>query len=178
MFFIPGIVISILTFPGVIIHELAHFLFCRIRKVPVFDVKFFQLKASVQGYVIHAHPEDFLSTFLISVGPLIINTLLCLIICIPAAIPFQAFGVQSIQVLFFLWLGISIGMHAFPSTQDANILWTEALKLVKKGNVLAILSMPLVVLIFIANIARFIWFDAIYGFAIGVLIPMAIVTML
>ena len=41
---IPGFVISIITFPGVIVHELAHQLFCRWCKVPVYEVKYFQCK--------------------------------------------------------------------------------------------------------------------------------------
>jgi hypothetical protein len=41
------------------------------------------------------------------------------------------------------WFGVSIGMHAF----------------------------PFVALVFVANVLRVIWFDAIYGFAIGVLVP-------
>lgn len=41
---IPGFLISIATFPGVIVHEAAHQLFCRLTKVAVLDVCYFRLK--------------------------------------------------------------------------------------------------------------------------------------
>lgn len=40
---IPGFVISVMTFPGVIIHELAHQLFCMICGLEVYEVKYFQM---------------------------------------------------------------------------------------------------------------------------------------
>lgn len=51
MFFIPGELISILTFPGIIVHEFAHMLFCRIRKVAVFDACYFRV-GNPAGFVI------------------------------------------------------------------------------------------------------------------------------
>jgi hypothetical protein len=70
-----------------------------------------------------------------------------------------------------LWLGISIGMHAFPSTVDAQAIWNAARAAVAERNLLAVLAFPFVVLVFIANVLRMVWFDAIYGFVIGVLVP-------
>jgi hypothetical protein len=175
MLFIPGILIAILTFPGVIIHELGHYIFCRIRNVQVYDAKFFQFDMNVSGYVIHEQPKDFLSVFLISTGPLVINTILCLIVTLPASIPYYLFGDRSIITFFYLWLGISIGMHAFPSNQDADILWIKAKDEVKKGSVLAVVSMPLCVLVFIANLLRVVWFDAVYAFSVAILLPQFIV---
>lgn len=42
MFFIPGQLIAALTFPGVIVHEMAHQLFCRLFRVAVLDVCYFR----------------------------------------------------------------------------------------------------------------------------------------
>ena len=177
MVIIPGFIISLLTFPGVIIHELSHFIFCRLRKIPVFEVKYLQLDMSVMGYVIHAEPEDFKSVFLISAGPLIFNTLLCLIICLPASIPYIIFNDRSIATYFFLWLGVSIGMHAFPSSQDAMNLWERAKNKNNSKNPFAILSIPFVLLIRLANILSFFWFDVFYGFFIGILVPQFLIKM-
>ena len=85
MFFIPGIVISILTFPGVIVHELAHQLFCRWCKVPVYEVKYFQFK-NPNGYVLHEATDDPMKNFLTAMVPVIRNTVLGMIIVIPASI--------------------------------------------------------------------------------------------
>lgn len=175
MFFIPGFIISIVTFPGVIIHELGHYIFCRIRKIPVYEVKFFQLDVKTAGYVIHQEPEDFTSVLLISIGPLLVNTILCLIAAAPVAVPFYLFDEQNFLIYFYLWLGVSIGMHAFPSNQDAENLWQRAKEEAKNKNILAIISMPLCVLIFIANLLKFFWFDAIYAFAVSILLPQFVV---
>jgi Putative zincin peptidase len=167
---IPGFLISLLTFPGVIVHESAHFLFCRLRNVAVFDVCFFRI-GNPAGYVVHEIPRDFTSAFLISTGPLLINSLLCFIICFPVFLPLRVFAIQDPVSYVLMWLGISIGMHAFPSTQDAQVLWTEARKASQHGNPLAIASLPLVGVIYLANWGSFFWLDYFYGLLIGCLLP-------
>jgi hypothetical protein len=174
---IPGFVISIASFPGVIVHEAAHMLFCKLRGVPIFDVCFFRL-GDPAGYVVHGEVDSFNSSFLISVGPFIINSLLCMVICFPAVIPMRIFGVNSPINYFLLWLGVSIGMHAFPSIGDAYVLRQQAKKAAASLNLLAIISFPLVVIIYIANILRFFWIDALYGFAIGILLPFMVLSRL
>lgn len=167
---IPGFIISILTFPGVIVHEFAHMLFCKLRGVAVLDFCFFRI-GNPTGYVVHEETKDFTTTFLVSVGPFIINSLLCMIICFPVLIPFRIFGVEEPFSYIPLWLGISIGMHAFPSTGDAYTLFQQAKKSASTLHPLAIISFPLVIIIYIANALRFFWFDYIYGVAIGLGLP-------
>ncbi|MBL7937920.1 MAG: DUF3267 domain-containing protein [Flavobacteriales bacterium] len=170
MFFIPGIFISLLTFPGVIVHEAAHMFFCRIRNVAVFNVVFFQVADPV-GYVIHEPTEDFRSTFLISMGPFFINTALCFLICFPAYLPIHYFHISHPLSYFLMWLGLSIGMHAIPSNQDASNLFDQARSRVKQLDLLAIVSFPIVGVIFLFNILRFFWADLLYGVAIGIGLP-------
>lgn len=170
MFFIPGQLIAILTFPGVIVHEAAHMFFCKLRKVAVFNVVFFQFEDTA-GYVIHEKTENFISTFLISMGPFFVNTLLCFLICFPAYLPIQHFDLGNPLSYFLMWLGLSIGMHAIPSDQDASNVYDQAKEKVKSMNPLAILSFPLVGLIFIFNFLRLFWIDLIYGVAIGIGLP-------
>jgi hypothetical protein len=167
---IPGFLISVATFPGVIVHESAHLLFCKLRRVAVFDVCYFRL-GNPAGYVIHEQPRDFTSSFLISVGPFVVNSALCVLFCFPAFLPVRVFNVSDPVAYFFLWLGLSIGMHAFPSTQDAKVLWQEAKRASAKLNPLALLSFPVIVLIFVAHIGSFVWLDLLYGVAIGLVLP-------
>ena len=171
IFFIPGKVIALLTFPGIIVHEAAHMFFCKIKKVPIIEVKFFQFSSNMVGYVLHEDPKNFNTSFLISIGPFLINTLLCIIICFPAALPISFFDDFNFITIFLTWLGVSIGMNAFPSNQDAKIIWEKALEEIKKANPLAIISFPLVILIFIANALRFFWADTLYGIFIGIILP-------
>lgn len=169
MFFIPGVVISIITFPGVIVHEAAHMLFCRLRRVAIFDVCFFRF-GNPAGYVIHEETDDFTSAFLISFGPFIINSLLCMLICLPALAAIRYFDADEPLSYVLLWLGISIGAHAFPSAHDARNVWTVAKVEAKKWNPLAIVSFPLVIAFVIGNVLSVVWFDFIYAGAIGLLL--------
>jgi hypothetical protein len=170
MFFIPGELISILTFPGIIVHEFAHMLFCRIRKVAVFDACYFRV-GNPAGFVVHENTNNFTSTFLISMGPFFVNTILCLLICLPAYMPIKFFDIEHPLSYFLIWLGVSIGMHAIPSNQDANNVYDQAKEKIKDKNILAIVSFPIIGLIYVFNVMRFLWADVIYGVAIGIGIP-------
>jgi hypothetical protein len=171
MIMIPGWLIAIATFPGVIVHEAAHMLFCRLRGVAVLDVCFLQF-GDPPGYVVHEIPKDFTSHFLISVGPFIVNTVLCLVLCFPALMRIQVFEMGDPLSYVLAWLGVSIGMHAFPSIQDASQLWGAATQSVRSLHPLAILSFPLVISIYVANLLRFFWADLIYGLAVGLGLPL------
>jgi Putative zincin peptidase len=170
MFFIPGELIAILTFPGIIVHEFAHMIFCKIRGVAVFDACYFRVD-NPAGFVIHDKTDNFTSTFLISMGPFFVNTILCLLICLPAYMPMEFFDLSHPLSYFLMWLGVSIGMHAIPSNQDAQNVYEEAKVKIKSRNLLAIISFPLVGIIYVFNILRVVWIDLIYGIAIGVGIP-------
>jgi len=173
MFFIPGIVITVLTFPGVIVHEAGHLFFCRLFGLQVYNVCFFQFK-NPAGYVVHENTDNFTAQFFVSMGPFFSNTLLCVVFCTAAFLPVWELKIFDPFAYFFYWLGISIGMHAFPSTTDLTHLWAVAPGLAKKGNLLAILSLPLAGILVILNYGRVIWADLGYGILIGVLGPIAI----
>lgn len=176
MIIVPGWLVASATFPGVVVHEAAHFLFCRLRRVAVFDVCFFRFGNPI-GYVIHEPPESFLSTFLICLGPFFVNTILCFLVCLPAVVPSSVFHKTDVVNFFLLWLGVSIGAHAFPSHHDANILWSSAWAQLKRGNFLAALSIPFVVLTHVARVLSIFWFDVIYGVAVGVGLPLLLIEM-
>jgi MFS-type transporter involved in bile tolerance (Atg22 family) len=106
MFFIPGPLIALATFPGVIVHELAHQLFCRWFRIPVLTVCY-----------------------------------------------------------FLIWLGVSIAMHAIPSTGDAKSMW-QSVKDVSP--VTRLLVMPIVGVIYLATIGRFFWLDLFYGIGVAI----------
>ena len=170
MLFIPGEIISAITFPGVIVHEFAHMAFCKIRKVAVLDACYFRF-GNPAGYVIHEHTDNFYSTFLISMGPFFVNTLLCLLICFPAYMPIKFFDISHPLSYFLVWLGVSIGMHAIPSNEDASNLFVQAKEKIKEFNFLALISFPLVGFIYLFNVLRVIWADLFYGVAIGIGLP-------
>jgi hypothetical protein len=169
---IPGFIISWLTFPGVIVHEAAHMLFCKLFGLSIIDVRFFRLAVTgPAGYVIHEPTERFWPTFFISCGPFIINSLLCFVICLSVFLPIRFFGLQRFEYLAMGWLGLSIGMHAFPSNQDASNLWALAKQKVKTGNYLVCLVFPIVILVHIGNLLSILWADFFYAIGVGLLLP-------
>jgi hypothetical protein len=173
MIFIPGWLISIATFPGVIVHESAHLLFCRLRKLAVFDVVFFRV-GNPAGYVIHETSDNFTSMWLVGMGPFFLNSALCVVFCSAAFIPVRELGVRDPLAYFFYWLGLSIGMQAFPSNQDMKGLWRLMPQAAKQLNPLAIISYPIVGIVYALNLLRVIWADLFYGIAIGIWGPLAL----
>jgi len=167
---IPGFVVALLTFPGVIVHEVAHMLFCKLRGLAVIDVCFVRL-GNPAGYVVHEPPKDFLSSFLVAVGPFIVNSVLCVAFCFPAFVPVKVFDQADPISYFLIWLGVSIGMHAFPSPHDANNLWQAAKGAARTMNPLALASFPLVVLIYVAHFLSIFWLDYLYGLFLGFALP-------
>ena len=159
MFFIPGELIAILTFPGIIIHEMGHKLFCTLAGIPVYKTCYFRI-GNPAGYVIHEPVQSYEKDFLICVAPIIVNTAIAIFIF---AI---ALNTHSLAVVISLyWLGISIGMNAFPSSGDADNIWQHS-KEDWRHNTVAILGFPIVILIKIANVLSIIWFDLLYAIAL------------
>jgi len=173
MFFIPGFVITLITFPGVIVHELAHQLFCRYFKVPVFKVVYFQT-GNPAGYVLHERVRNKAQGILISVGPFIINTVVGGLISLPAALPVFVLHTAGPLDYLLIYLGVSIAMHAFPSRGDANVIW-EAIKEDNTPLWVKIIGYPVVGLIYIGSIASFFWLDLLYGIGVAVGFPNLII---
>jgi len=173
---IPGIIITFLTFPGVIVHEFAHQLFCRWCKVPVFKVVYFQLE-NPAGYVLHETPTNKWHGVLIGMGPFFINSILGLIIAFPAILPVFEFDNAGLADYILIYLGVSIAMHAFPSTGDANSIWKQ----INDKNtpvIVKILGYPVVGLIYLGSLGSFFWLDLLYGIAVTVWLPRLLISIM
>ena len=174
--FIPGIVITILTFPGVIVHELAHQLFCRLYKVPVFEVVYFQAK-NPAGYVLHEVPDNKWQTIMISIGPFFVNTTVGALIGLPAALPFYEYGNPGFLDYVLIYLGVSIAMHSFPSTGDASSIW-QSLKEEGTSVWIRIVGFPVVGLIYLVSLGSFFWLDLLYGAFVVLGLPHLLINLL
>jgi Putative zincin peptidase len=173
MFFVPGPLIALATFPGVIIHELAHQLFCRWFRVPVLKVCYFRV-GNPAGFVIHELPTKSYQSLFISIGPFLINTLLGALIAAPAALPVIKFATGDLLDYLLIWLGVSIAMHAIPSTGDAKSLW-QSVKGPGVSSVVRFMAAPIIGIIYLAVLGRIFWLDLIYGIAVAVGIPTLLV---
>lgn len=155
---IPGWLISVVTFPGVILHEFAHKFFCDSFGVKVHEVSY--LNMSGGGHVIHDRTDDFNAIFWISTGPLLINSSVAILLAVVAS------SLNSDSGIFYLslWLALSFGVHSFPSNQDASNVLDASKQIIKNGgNLLHYLSFPFVWLIALANLLRFFWIDFIWA---------------
>lgn len=124
--YIPAEIVALITFPGVILHEVSHRFFCDIFNVPVYHVNYFS-PSKTAGHVIHAPIKSGNRALLVSIAPLIINSIVCMILTLPAGIIFYfdtAFLIKELSAPWgFLysvlrWIGYTIGFSAIPSTQD------------------------------------------------------------
>ena len=178
MLFIPGFLVAAVTFPGVIVHEFAHQLFCRIFRVPVYDVVYFQMKNPC-GYVSHEPVDRPLASFMISVGPFLVNTVLGMLIVFPAAIELFQFRVyQNVMSLLLGWLGISILMHAFPSTGDAKVMVQSILKNPDVNLFAKVITAPVIGLVYLGAVGSMMWLDFLYAAAMAMVLPNLIVMMM
>lgn len=164
--YIPAKLVALLTFAGVIVHEIAHKFFCDLAKVPVYKVCYFRYD-NPSGYVEHAPVKDIKSSFLISVGPFIVNSILCAVLTFPAVFPTTILSVEDRSVVFsiLMWLGISIGTNAFNGGQAM----VEFLSLVKENSVSRGLTLGVRLLILVIKAIN--WLDGVYVgllYAIGV----------
>lgn len=121
--------ITLLTLPGLIIHEIAHRFICDILDIPVYKVQYYEISPKkLSGCVVHAPPPDCFHQFLICLAPFFINSLFCMVFTFPFIISYTFFSVSLIEggveyfAIIMAWIGITASLHAFPSDQDIEVL--------------------------------------------------------
>ncbi len=167
MILVPGFIVNLLTFPGVIVHEFAHKVMCQLTGTVVHAVKYFQI-GNPSGYVIHERPDSIWKHMAIGVGPVLVNVV-------------GGFIAGSLAVLsnaplisiVLTWLGVSIAKHAFPSTEDARSIW-DGLRAKATPFAAKIIGVPLVGLIYLGALASVFWIDVIFAGIVAVVIPRAL----
>jgi len=175
---IPGGFFATITFPGVMMHELSHYIMCRLFKVKIHQLKLFSLRAehfsfssnAPMGWVSHEPPRKYYKTFLISIAPIIFNTLLA-IIFYTLSLPFLNNKYLFSVSYLFIYLGFCCGANAFPSKGDGEVLWNKANEELKNKNYLVLFVYPIILLIYIAHYSSILWIDWIYGGALFFVIP-------
>lgn len=162
MLFIPGKLIALLTFPGVIVHELGHLFFCRLTNTKVRAYCLYQFDEPA-GFVVHEKPKSLFNNFLICFGPFFVNTVLAVAVILVGTLFAWLSGVLG---LLFLWLSLSIGMHAFPSKGDGISLYNQTGESIRKGNWLSVIYLPFVLLVYVASLLSIFWADLLYAIAV------------
>ncbi len=172
---IPDWLVALITFPGIVVHELAHLFFCKLLRVRVLKVCLFRL-GDPAGYVIHEKPDSVYQSLLISVGPFLFNTIAgALMGALGQGLVFlpEARGHVSYVLI---WLGVSIAMHAFPSTGDAKAMW-QAMWSNGSSAPAKLIGTPLLILIYAGALGSIFWMDAIYGISVAMLLPKLLINL-
>ena len=173
---IPGWLISIATFPGIIVHEFGHQLFCKIFGVQVHRVCYFRF-GNPAGYVVHEIPDSVYHHIWIGIGPFIVNSVIGALIALPATAPSLQLHYGKKLDYILIWLGVSIAMHSFPSIGDAKGIWNALWS--RKAPILArLVGTPIVVIIYLGALGSVFWLDLVYGIGVALLIPKAVVAIL
>ncbi len=174
---IPGFIISVLTFPGVVVHEFAHKLFCRITGTKVLQVCYFRL-GSPAGFVIHEQAGTVWKHIIIGIGPFVVNTTMGFLIGLLGSRGALHMGNldTSVSILTeitgegLMWLAISIAMHSFPSVGDAQSIWSAVWQ---KGSPISarLVGTPLVAVICLGAVGSIFWIDLAYGIGVAWFLP-------
>lgn len=187
--------------PGVVVHEFAHRQACRFVGVPVTEVVYFRF-GDPPGYVRHAQPGRYRESFVISVAPFFVNTAVSLAAFLGFGVLAWSIGVadaivvgdvgttvnglwavanaaslERVALLVVLgWLGLVVGLQAFPSTGDANALWTRSRAEWRRSPVV-LLGVPIVAVIYAANLLSWLWADVLYALGLAILAFYAVGTL-
>ncbi len=102
---------ALLFFPGIVIHELGHFLACVLTGTRVRSV---QWVSSEGGFVVHDRPAT-LAGVLISVAPFLLNNALGIFLWMQAL---RLFSVDPLLALVLAWAAFSLLLFCFPSSAD------------------------------------------------------------
>lgn len=161
-----------LTFPGVVAHEFAHAWACRRLGIRVERVCYLRL-GNPPGYVLHALPESPLQQALVCTAPFFLSSLLALTASLSACLigSCQLPGeTRHTAALLALWLGFSAGVHAFPSTADADAL-RHSLAGRRSSLPLRAALTPVVWLMRLARLGTRFWLDVPFALALVGLPP-------
>lgn len=167
------IILSYVTFPGVIMHELAHALACRWMGIRVIKTCYLRF-GNPMGYVLHERPDYAIQHILVAVAPFFISTLSAVSVSVMAcAISAGSIAPEQHERIMYgaMWLGFSFALHAFPSSGDADALWDDVLGS-SVGFLAKLLLIPVVALIRLTGLGARYWLDVLFA-AIVVALPPA-----
>jgi len=168
--FVLRVLLALASIPGIVVHELAHQVFCHLTGTRVLRVRYFRFGIP-PGYVLHERPRSAFRHVLIGLGPLFVNSALAFglgWVSLKGLVPAESIWLQKVVPL---WLAIAIGMHAFPSYGDAesilDAIWSRGAGLLAK-----IFGTPIALLMFLGAFLANLGLDLVFGVGIGVGLPL------
>lgn len=108
-----------ITFLGIILHEISHYLMCKLLGLHVEEIKLLDIRRNGKlGYVIHEKPSNFIKSVLVSTSPFLINHIAGFLLL------FYSIKMQSSILIFIvsIFISFSLFFHAIPSMTDIKNL--------------------------------------------------------
>jgi hypothetical protein len=171
------LILSYITFPGVIVHEFAHAWACRRMGVAVVKVCYLRI-GNPLGYVLHERPTYAIQHIMVAVAPFFVSTCSALSVSSmgSALLAGHILGeFHDLLIPLTGWLAFSIALHAFPSSGDADSLREE----VRNSDVsfcAKLLLVPVVGLIRLTGFGMRVWLDVLYAIVVVAIPPVVILT--
>jgi len=108
---------KLIFFPGIIFHELSHYIACILMGVEVKKVEFF---GKGDSYVVHGK-ANLLQSIIITTAPFILGNIFALIFLLFAKSILSSLSPLIILFsLFSFWFAVSFIYYSFPSQKDAQ----------------------------------------------------------
>lgn len=152
---------TVLLGPGIVSHEGAHVLACRLTGIEVTNGPVLNPFAD-DAYIDHERVESFPADFAIAIAPLLLNTALGLLSFVLATLT----STLPVAVPLY-WLGVCFALTAFPSVGDTETLYATVRMLPRWGRPLGyLLAVPLRTFTRLpgsAGIAGYVWIFVLFG---------------
>ena len=171
------LILSYITFPGVIVHEFAHAWACRQLGIRVIKICYLRI-GNPLGYVLHERPVYAIQHIMVAVAPFFVSTFFALAISSMASALFASNALAEFHDLLMpsaLWLGFSIALHAFPSSGDADALWDDVTSR-EVGFCAKLLLVPTVGLIRLTGLGARVWLDVLYAVVVVAAPPLVMLS--
>ncbi len=167
--------LALLTFPGIIVHELAHRVCCDLFKVRVLRVCYFRL-GDPAGFVLHERPPSPAVACVITLAPLLVNSVVSVLVGVTVGIDLFTLSSQlTLEQFLRLWLALSIGMHALPSAEDLRALRTELDGNARSKELADMFDLVFEPVPLVKGLLNILWFDLLYAITVCLVAGLAVV---
>jgi|GEM_PF-2771820 len=151
-----GILIRLITFPGVILDLIVNIFSAKLLDLEITEINYASIL--IGNPVKIKEDSKYYKLFLFSIIPFVTLTLIAIPLCYKA-VEYN----KGTAFLTCAWLGISIAAHSFPETDIGKLIWKRTNIEVKNKNYISILGYPFVIFIYFFRILHVFWLDILYG---------------
>ena len=171
--------VSMITFPGSIVHAFTRQLFCRMMGVPVYETVYFAVDDPSKYVKRDVLPPG--KTFALICLGWLFDVLLGWLLLAPVSLTMFAFGFPGLFThsdqwtalpnLLLVWVGFSVLMHSFPSREELQELRGRVLGNKEAPAILRVLAAPFYLVMGIAVWGNVVLLDAFFSVGMMLLLP-------